>query len=235
MKLSLTAALLALAIAAPTASAVTKGQRALLVVSNLADQGVPKYNWLYQFLDASSVSLAQLMMSPHYARTQILAGSNASSAKFVNALTEAAKDNRNLAVDTFVHLHGSSGTLWFSDGAKSTETLGATLASKNIGGRLRLLYSTACYGSTHAQHFVNGGFKVASGALKVNANSSYEYPVIMTQWGMNQKYKTAVDAGNNAAARAMHDNAAKAAGFADANSFKTIRGNSSTRITSSAL
>jgi hypothetical protein len=220
---------------AQQAQAVEKQNRKLLIVSNLTTFGDPKLVWLYQFLDGSSVTLAQTMMAPHYASIYALTGSNATSSKFVNNAATIAGQASTKALDVFIHLHGSPGTLWFVGGEKSSSSLKNELIAKNIKDKLRLLYSTACFGSSHAQDFVGAGFNAASGSVGVNANSAYEYPVIMTQLGLGNRFSDAILAGNNQAFRTMHDNLARMQGFTNVDSYKIIRGNSAVRLSSSAL
>lgn len=217
-----------------SAQAVERQNRKLLVVSNLTTFGDPKLAWLYQFLDLSSVSLAQTAMLPHYERIYALVGSNATASKFVSNAGAISRAADTRALDVFVHLHGSPGTLWFAGGAKSTASLRNELKAQNLKDRLRLLYSTACYGATHAQHFVEAGFNAASGAQGVNANSPYEYPTIMARLGLGDTFATAIAAGNNQGFREFHDNLARMQGFNDVNSFKIIKGSGSVRLSSSA-
>lgn len=222
------------ALAQTAQATVLKSQRELLVVANLQTAGDPRLVWLYQFLDASAVSLAQLGLGGSYRRINVLAGSAATKNAFTNTIGSKSQSAGLQALDVFVHVHGSPGRLHFEDGSRDTDVIKSRLADLSSNNKLRLLYSTACYGRSHAQDFVDGGFKVANGARGVNANSSFEYPVIIAQWGAGQTFSTAQTLGNDANMRNIHDSGARAMGFAEADSFKVIRGSGSTRITSSA-
>lgn len=213
---------------------VDKNQRELLLVINLVDFGDPKYMWLYQWLDANAEAYTNVALGPFYHRITILKGLAATCNAFVDHLGFIANQPHVRALDVILHLHGATGKLWFADGAIATNTLSDQIKVKNLRGRLRLLYSVACYGETHAQDFVDAGFRVASGARGTNANSTHDYPTQLGVWASGGFYKTAVQNGNSPALRTMHDNLAKAHGFLDANSEKFIRGREYTRITSLA-
>lgn len=221
--------------AKPAQAAIERQNRVLLVTANLTTFGQPRLQWLYQFLDASAVSMAQLMMLPHYRSVYVLSGANATSTKWVDNLATLAGKAENKAVDSFIHLHGAPGTLYFANGAKSSASLKSSILAKNIGNRLRLLYSTACFGASHAQDLVNAGFNAASGSRGVNANSSFEYPMIMTQLGLGNTFAQAINAGNDAGMRALHDGLARTQGFTGVDSFKIIKGNTAIRLSSSAI
>lgn len=214
---------------------VVKDERALLVVANLASHGDPRYQLIYQWLDANAVGVAWLSMRPHYGRIHVLTGPQVTRSHFVDTIQALAQDPQIKALDVFLVMHGSKARLHFEDGAVSTADLKTQLQVADLKNRLRLLYSTACYGATHADDFVGAGFRVVSGALGVNANGPYDYPAQLVHWGRGQRYKTAVNAGNRRLGILTHDAVARAAGFDDVNSEKIIAGKKYTRITSEAV
>jgi hypothetical protein len=95
-----------------------------------------------------------------------------------------------------------------------------------------MLYSTTCYGSSHAVDFVAAGFQTACGSLATNANAATEYPTVLTLWAAGSQLKKAIAAGDLPLTRQPQDRSAKALGFADANSAKEIIGNSEVTIKS---
>lgn len=215
-------------------STVDKNHREVLLVINLIDHGQDNWKWLYQWLDANAEAYTNLTLSPFYNRITVLKGLAATCQAFVDQVELIAKQPHVEALDVILHLHGGNRKLWFADGAIGTSSLRDQLKAKNLYSRLRLLYSVACYGETHAQDFVDAGFCTASGARGVNANSTHDYPTQLALWTGGSYYKTAVQQGNNSALRTMHDNLARLHGFPEANSEKFIRGKQYTRITSKA-
>ena len=138
------------------------------------------------------------------------------------------------AVDVLLMLHGSENTLHFDGGAARTGDLRGELAALGLRGKLRMLYSTCCYGDSHSDDLVAGGFRAAVGAAAVNANAATEYPTVLTRWAAGSTLKDAVAAGDNPLTRVPQDRIAKMMGFADADSDKTIRGDGRITIASVA-
>ncbi len=210
---------------------ITKDQRALLVVQYLAGQyGAENWQWLYRYLDASGVLLADMILKPVYKRFLTLTGSQASKQQFLNELKNLGTDSSIKAIDVIINLHGSPEKLCFQDNVVPMSTLKTDIQGLNLSNKLRLLYSNACYGATHANEFVEAGFNAAVGAVGVNANSATEYPTVLTLWGTGCTLDTAVSAGENSATRIPADQAATAVGFTDVNSDKNITGDKNLNI-----
>ncbi len=215
-------------------SVVSRDERVLLVVANLTKWADPNFQKLYEWLDQNAVNVARVMMGLHYREVDTLIGPEATSANFLTRLTTLAEDPQTKAVDVFLHLHGLENELFFEEAPVETSELGDELKAAGLKERLRLLYSTACFGATHAPDFVRGGFRVVSGAVAINANGPYDYPAQLFSWGLGQTYRMAVQAGSNAVFMAILDNVAKAMGFDDVNSRKEIEGRVLTRIITEA-
>ncbi len=203
---------------------VTKNQRALLVISNVVTYGRGDLRWLYQFIERSGVALAKTILSPRYKIHRELIGEQATARAFVDTLATFAQDASIKAIDVIMNLHGDEKLLCFAEGAMSTNKLKDELLDLNVRNKLRMLYSTCCYGKSHADDFVAGGFKAASGALATNANAATEYPIVLTLWATGKQLKDAIAAGNNSLLRIPQDRAAKAMGFEDVDSNKVIIG-----------
>lgn len=217
---------------------VTRDERVLLVVANLVlGEGGPNggdYQALYKWLDRYAVLVANMLMRRHYRVVESLTKDEVTLGAFLDRVVWLAGEPGTRALDVFLVMHGQRGRLYFDDGSIRTADLGDQLRAANLADRLRLLYSTACYGATHAADFVRAGFRTASGALAVCSNGPYDFPTQLLQWRTNQTYKSTLKAGNNPIFRVIHDNAAKAMGFSDVNSEKIIEGKKYTRITTPA-
>jgi hypothetical protein len=213
---------------------VTKDQRALLVVANLTTWADDRYGRLYEWLDQNAVRVAKALLRLLYRQINALTGASATREHFVQSVTEMALDPHTRALDVFLHLHGQPGRLFFEEGPVETSDLADELAAARLGQRLRLLYSTACYGASHAPDFVKAGFRVASGSVGANANGPYDYPVQLLRWGLGQTYRMVASAGNQPAFMATLDNLARTLGFDDISSHKVVHGRVQTRITTEA-
>lgn len=208
---------------------VTRDERALVVITHLAGSGPGDWAWLYRFLDAAGVLLAERIMGPVYRRLTTLTGDQATKQGFLDALSTLGTDGSIRAIDVILNLHGSSESLAFRDGAVSTATLKDNLRALNLGPKLRMAYSTACFGASHANELVEAGFNAAVGAVGINANSATEYPTVLTLWAAGASLADAVAAGELPATRIPADQAA-ATRFAGVNSDKTITGDASISI-----
>ena len=216
-------------------STISKDKRVLLVVVNLSTGGDPKLQKLYEWLDANAVQVAKWLMQDHYRQIEVLSGNTVTSTNFLTKISDLALASQTEALDVFLCLHGLSNALYFDDGPVTSLHLGNQLKTANLNHRLRLLYSTACYGANHAPDFVRGGFRVASGAKAICANGMYDYPAQLHSWGMGNTYQAAVKAGNNPLGIDISDGVVRLLGFNNVNSEKIVVGKRLTRITSEAI
>lgn len=212
---------------------VGKDSRRLLIVSNVS-HNVSKWQWLYRWLDDNCISMGKQLAGSHYASVSTLKAEQVTREAFVTRVRYLAKTVGTQALDVFLNLHGRRDSLKFVDGWYRLDALAPELAALNLAHRFRLMYSSACYGALHAPHWIDAGFKTASGAKLVNANGSYDYPVQIGKWTDGATYERVVRAGNNAFLRTVHDGAARLAGFDNVDSEKEIAGVKSLTISSVA-
>jgi hypothetical protein len=125
-----------------------------------------------------------------------------------------------------LHLQGEDDALWFKEGRVDMGTLQNQIKQLNIDSKLRMVYSTACFGITHADNFVKAGFAAASGSKKVNANSPAEYPMFLSLWVAGFKFSDCINMAENRGVSIVTDAALNAL-FQDlggVNSDKHIKG-----------
>jgi hypothetical protein len=216
-----------------------KEQRALIVVSQLT-QGIPEnQQWLYRFIEAAGRSVAEITLKDDYAPDQYraLLDEMATTDNLVSTLAEVGARDDIQAIDLLILLHGSPDRLEFHNGSWFTPSMAATLGGLGISPKLRLVYSTACYGATHNDDFIQAGFKTAIGALKVNTNSAFELPMLLNLWALGKNVKDALRLGDKPATRNLADASAKAFGrlsnlpwVKEVNSRKLLSGNAELTI-----
>lgn len=209
---------------------IGKNERALLVVSNMVTYGREDLQWLYRFIEFSGTRLADLILGSRYRICRRLAGTAATESAFVEALAALGAEDSVKAIDVILMLHGFEGVLCFADGETDSALLGGKISSLNLKPKLRMLYSTTCYGKSHAVDFVAAGFQTACGSIATNANAATEYPTVLSLWAAGSKLKNALAAGDLPLTRQPQDLSAKAMGFADANSTKEIIGDADITI-----
>jgi len=211
---------------------VSAKERRLLIVSNLTDFGRSDLKWLYQFIGKSSVTLARMILGSSYEQVSVLEAGEATAQSFIDRLTLLANEPGTLAIDVLLHLHGGDRVLWFADGPVSTPDLAQEIRARKLSGRLRLLYSTACYGGSHAQDFVDAGFCTASGAKGTNANAAHDYSLQLGTWALRKPYEKALRAGNKKIFVELYDGIARKMGFDDVDSRKIVKGDKDITIDS---
>jgi hypothetical protein len=207
-------------------------QRGLVIISELVTAGRPEFREVYRWLQNNGASLPRNTIGHLYGTVRTLTGVNATTTRFVNALRELTSMPTIKEVDVILHLHGAPNKLYFANGPITMSALRDRIAALEAGNRLRALYSTACFGSSHADDFVQAGFTCASGAVAVNANSPIEFPVFLTLWAGGAKFKDCINTAENHLGSIPFDVAARIAlgNGHTVNSDKRVHGNGNATI-----
>jgi hypothetical protein len=225
-------ALIALSTAAKAQSLISKSQREVVVLQ--ADLGG---DHMYEFIEDSGVNLAVNRLSPAYNRVRVVRDGSASLNGLVAALGAATSVSTVRAVDLVIMTHGSDSVdengwnewmVFSNDEWRSTlEVRDRLLSSLTTSQRakLRMVFSTACYSSSHRNQWIQAGFKCASGSAGVYADSAASFDPFLVNWaaGANapllpflpdprstQTFQVGVNAANAADPLRNWDNAARA-------------------------
>lgn len=230
-------AALGLVAAAPQAHAqvaITKAQREVLVFQNDLSQGDPAQRAFYDFVEFAAVNLAQANFGPNYNQVHVVQGAQATRARLVSKLREIAQQPSIRAVDLVFVTHGLSGAVQFADTQVSMTTVRADIVAGLTAAqraKLRMVFSTACYGESHRSQWLAAGFKLASGSRRIYADSATSYLPFLVGWANGLTFPQAVAAANAADPLRIQDTAAKpilwAAGFAnwaDVDSWRIVSG-----------
>jgi hypothetical protein len=167
--------------------------RVLLVASELSQ--TESFAPLYEWLEENAIFLPENMVDTAYRSIVTLTGAAMTPNNFVDKLNALALNSANRAVDVILAVHGHHENLVFHGQQAISASALCNQIAESIPGdserkRLRMLYSAACYGKDHADDFVSkAGFRVASGAKGVNANSAIEYPAFLLRWRMGQSFQ----------------------------------------------
>lgn len=169
---------------------------------------------LYDFIESGSNALVDTYLAPQYRRISRLTGNQATLTNLVSKLNIAASRSTTLAVDLVVCTHGGSRSkLYFKDGEKtSTEVKEAILLGipENLRTKLRMVFSTACFGNTHNAKWIQSGFKVASGSLGIYADSEASLIPFLNAWKNEENFEVAIQRSNDGDIGNVADNLAKA-------------------------
>lgn len=210
----------------------TAPQRRLVVVSSLETFGQAKYAWLYSFLDASTISMAQAVLGSSYNQVSVLSKQAAKKSSFISLLRNLTDKSYVKAVDVILSVHGTTNAVYFDDGKVTAQNLRDSLKMIPKQNKFRLMYNLACYGNTHSDEFRSAGFKTAIGSKKTNTASASEYPVFLGRWKVGHKVKDIIAQTNADPALVASDAAAGLMGFSGADSHKVISGYKSLTINS---
>jgi hypothetical protein len=225
-------ALVALSTSAKAQSLISKSQREVVVLQ--ADLGG---DFMYEFIEDQGINAAVSQLTPVYNRVRVVRDGAASLTGLVNALGAATSVSSVRAVDLIIMTHGSDWVgeagwdewmVFSNDEWRSTlevrDRLQASLTTAQRS-KLRMVFSTACYSSTHRNQWIQAGFKCASGSIGVYADSAASFSPFLSTWasGANaplfpwlpdprstQTFQVAVNAANAADPLRTWDNAARA-------------------------
>lgn len=209
-------------------------ERQVLIIVSELERYAERNKELYKVVQQIGIPMAQGHLSQWYGDIIVIEKNQATPERLRAAIEEATGRSKVKAVDVFVFLHGLPNRLAFYEGDVQTADLSAQLQSVNSHGKLRLLYSTACYGASHIQDWLNAGFKVAIGARGVNSNAATEYPAFLNVTASGAPFSVAIAAGNSPLANLATDKLAKMSGLENTDSEKNVGGDLSEGFLSSA-
>lgn len=186
---------------ADAATTVTKSQRECLVfIANLS-QGNQAQQAFYDFVEFAAESMATTTLGPQYNQVHVVKGSAATRAALKNKLNEIASKSTVKAVDLIFVTHGLSGSVKFSDQTVSMSTVRDDIKNKlssSKRAKLRMCFSTACFGESHNSKWKSAGFKVVSGSKGIYADSAVSYLPFLASWSAGLPFQFAVGAANAA-------------------------------------
>ncbi|HET7531152.1 MAG TPA: hypothetical protein VFJ98_09365, partial [Mycobacteriales bacterium] len=101
----------------------------------------------------------------------------------------------------------------FSNGEFTMASVRDLILSNLTAGqraKLRMLFSTACFGASHRLAWRAAGFKTVSGSREVYADSAASYQPFLTSWVAGLSFGVSVAAANAAGATSAWDPVASA-------------------------
>ena len=168
---------------------------------------------LYDTVELAAYGGARAILSPAYGSVLVSEGSGATLAKLRTQLFGATNRAGVRAVDLIFVTHGATSRVFFADGARSMATVRDTLLnglSAAQRAKLRMVFSTACFGATHRASWLAAGFDVASGASGIYADSAVSYVPFLSAWALGQSFNSAIAVANGIDFFRVTDNLAKA-------------------------
>jgi hypothetical protein len=217
---------------APVVSVPKEQRDIVLFLANLAPPEDPEKSF-YEFVSFAAESLGLGFLRPHYRAVHLVKGKNATFDMLATRLNTATSNPAVKVVDLIFVTHGMTDKVQFSDGKKSMdEVKQAILArlSNTDRTKLRMVFSTACFGQTHRDEWMGAGFNAASGSRQIYADSGTSYPAFLTAWTSGQSFAAAVKAANESDPLRLQDQAATQLGFSPTDSVRIVGGNGDLKI-----
>lgn len=193
---------------------VRAGERVLIIFSEFNEFKEERkiLEKLYGFVERQGVAVATGTLSQQYAQIIPCTGSTATLSKLIEIFEDVLSDSDIQEIDLIWHGHGSErddGSYAFSmapadpndvRGEGSNASSGTYHLDEIIDAfedldadeRLRMFYTTACYGDPLAKGLVASGFSCGAGALGVNTNSAIEYPLFLKNWAQSLPFGVAL-------------------------------------------
>ncbi|GIX46731.1 MAG: hypothetical protein KatS3mg131_0942 [Candidatus Tectimicrobiota bacterium] len=244
------APLLALVILLVLGSGVARGlgtaERDLLILVADLSKGydAPAQQAFYQLVGFAAEAAAATTLKPLYREIHVLKGGQATLAMLRSRLHTVTANAAVKAVDVIFVTHGLDSRLYFTDRAHTSAEVRDQIRTLPEAQRakLRMLFSTACYGSTHINDWLQAGFKVVSGSKRIYADSALSYPAFLGAWALGQSFAQAAAAANAADPLRVQDKAAmevlrqwKHPSWQDVDSTRVVGGNGALTINSAVV
>ena len=198
---------------AGAATPVSKAQREVVILSPGLAQGTALESAFYNFVEFNAIALATATLGTRYNTVHIVRGAAATRGGLANTLDMIASKSTIRAVDLVFITHGLTNKVLLSDGrwtlneVRDRIQLGLTVADR---AKLRMVFSTACFGESHRTAWREAGFKTVSGSKKIYADSAASYVPFLSAWAVGGTFGASVLAANVAGAPSGWDQAASA-------------------------
>jgi hypothetical protein len=195
---------------------------------------------LYQALEFGAHGTAVTILTPYYRKVHVVKGWLATRAQLSSRLNSITADGNVWAVDLVFVGHGLTNEVVFSDQQVSMATVRNDILNKVPyiqRLKLRSVFDTSCYSSSHRSYWLGAGFKMASGSVAIYADSAASYPAFLQAWVSGMTFSQSVSVANYAdPGRVLDQGAAlllKSWGYSkwwDVNSFRYVSGQGGLRI-----
>ena len=217
-------------------STVERDRRAVVVALRLSAGGAANLKWLYRGLEAGGAREARQILAPGYRVVEVVDGSDVTAASLVGSIARLAADDTIDVVDVVLVVHGLSGRLEFSrDEVRTAASIADDLTASGAAPKLRLMYSSACYGATHAGPLLGAGFTTVIGAKKKNTTGLSEFRALLRAWVAGTSAGAALAGADKPVPRWFWDTVARVAGrMSKVDSHKELAGDPGITISSAA-
>ena len=185
---------------------VTKEQRVLLAVVNLTaseKHGLKKH--FHTAEEERAYRIIDEEMPEVYGAVHILYRKETDEADFLNKLQTIAQDPAVKVVDLIFYTHGHNAS--YREGSPATglynpehifaRSVDLAPKVKAVGnGKLRVLYSDACWSSQQNNDWLAAGFLAVAGSKLIDANQTIDLRRFLRKWKKGESFGKAIDFAN---------------------------------------
>ncbi|MGZ3690489.1 MAG: hypothetical protein ACXVAX_03235 [Pseudobdellovibrio sp.] len=198
---------------------VTKEQRVLLAVVNLTANEKPSLKKHFHTAEEEKAyRVITEEVTESYSSVHILYRKETDEADFLNELQTIAQDSEVKAIDLIFYTHGHNET--YREGgpaiglynpehifARSSD-LAPKVKAAGLG-KLRVLYSDACWSSEQNADWLAAGFLAVAGSKLVDANQTIDLHRFLRKWKRGESFGEAIDFANQSLVSKLMDKVLK--------------------------
>jgi hypothetical protein len=194
---------------------VNKGARDVIVIThlNLQDEGESKF-WdkVYEFVERKGVKVTTKHLTKYYRKVHVIEthrkdkNKKATTQRVLALLKKVTSNSKVKAVDMIWMTHGHpKGKISLQatnkDGNRKIHVKDslAPMILEELGensSKLRMLFSTACFGEAAIKGWLKAGFKVVSGGKLVYTDSAASHPRFLKSWKKGSTFRQAIAQAN---------------------------------------
>ena len=187
---------------------VDKSQRALIAVINLSEGNDHKKlenDLLFRNEERNAIHQVKKHLENEYEQVIYLYKENSRADQFLAAVESLARQPQIKAIDVIYYLHGSSqfakhggpGIGFFTDEKIYPHAEKIAQRLKDLtAGKLRVLYSDACWSSRQNRFWLNAGFLAVGGAVDIDTNMSLDLKRFVKKWSLRYSFQKSIDFSN---------------------------------------
>ncbi len=196
---------------------ISKSQRALVAVVNLSqgnEHSKMENNVIFKNEEQNARHLITKHLNDSYSQVIYLYRNQTTSENFLKAIEQFALNPEIKAIDVVYYLHGSTEKAKHGGPAIGFYTEEkiyphAALMSSKLkeisAGKLRALYSDACWSSRQNKFWLEAGFLAVAGSKDVDTNMTLDLKRFVKKWSSGYSFVKSIDFANKSIFSKMTD------------------------------
>lgn len=190
-----------------------------LIIAHLSNKAKKSQRWGFNIVEWLGIITAKIILTNNYNKILVCRKKEAAIFEIKRKIAQIPQHE---TLDIILNVHGLKNGIFLFENEFIPISTFCELFKQH---KLRLVYSTACYGKYHLQEWAKVKAKSAIGAAAVNGNALTEYPIFLYYWKKEHFSEVALQKSSFIKLNQLQDIIArKIFGFKEVNSSKTILG-----------